>query len=129
MDAKGRPSGLIPVSANAVMRRGADDMTDPRETARQIAERIKAFVCEHSSGGCHVLSIGKSCPCPLCAVDALTAALAQAQQDIHAYRGALGYAVPGECGECLTDGTRPRNGIAEALHQQLAAARPEPPAK
>lgn len=39
--------------------------------------------------------------------------------DIQAYRGALGYPVPGEFGEHLSDGTLPNNGIAEALHIEI----------
>jgi len=49
-------------------------------------------------------------------------ALAASEHDIEAYRGALGYAVRGDHNELLSDGTRPNNGIAEALHAQLAAS-------
>lgn len=41
----------------------------------QRAERVKAFIREHQSGGCKMLSQGDACQCPLCDVDTLVAAL------------------------------------------------------
>ena len=45
------------------------------------------------------------------------------KHDIHAYRGALGYPVPGDHNGCLSDGTRPNNGIAEALQIEFRSRR------
>jgi len=42
--------------------------------------------------------------------------------DIQAYRGALGYSVPGDHDGRLSDGTVPRNGVAESLQQQVVSA-------
>ena len=42
---------------------------------------------------------------------------------IWALKGALGYSVPGQFGEEMADGTRPINGIAEALERQLRDVR------
>jgi hypothetical protein len=52
-------------------------------------------------------------------IAALTAEKAAREVDIQAYRGALGYSVPGAFGDRLSDGTLPKNGIAEALQAQL----------
>lgn len=41
--------------------------------------------------------------------------LAEARHDLLVYRGALGYPVPGDTDDCLSDGTRPVNAIAEAM--------------
>ena len=41
--------------------------------------------------------------------------LAAARHDLLVYRGALGYPVPGGTDDCLSDGTRPVNGLAEAM--------------
>jgi hypothetical protein len=51
--------------------------------------------------------------CYFCVWDALTALSVRIEQ----HRGALGYSVPGH----IADDPTIRNGIAEALHQQLAA--------
>src|SRR5262245_20979414 len=58
-------------------------------------------------------------------VRSLLATVAALQRDIHAYRGSLGYAVPGDHNGLLSDGTNPNNGIAEALHNQVAALQAE----
>ena len=52
-----------------------DDLT-------QRAEALKGWIQDRAgSGGCRVLSQGKACGCPLCTVDALLAALVQAEQE------------------------------------------------
>jgi hypothetical protein len=45
------------------------------------------------------------------------AVLALAERDIHAYRGALGYSVPGGYGDRLSDGTIPVCGLCAARQQ------------
>jgi len=47
--------------------------------------------------------------------------IAVLKHDIDAYRGALGYTVPGGHDGRLTDGTFPNNSIAKALNEQIAA--------
>ena len=42
------------------------------------AEQLKAFIRQHASGGCRMLSLGNDCSCHLCAVDNLLTRL-QAQ--------------------------------------------------
>jgi hypothetical protein len=86
-----------------------------RETARQIAEQIADAIYTRNPTASG-LDIAET-------IEPLLGAVFAAQvQDIHAYRGALGYSVPGEFGERLLDGTRPSNGIAEALQRQLSEA-------
>lgn len=52
---------------------------------------------------------------PLIAIiRSLRAEVAGLRHDIDAYRGMLGYAVPGDHNGLLMDGTRPCNGISEA---------------
>jgi hypothetical protein len=38
-----------------------------------LADRLKAFIRTHAPGGCKMFSLGASCECPLCDVDALFA--------------------------------------------------------
>ena len=45
------------------------------------------------------------------------------ERDIHAYRGALGYAVPGYHDGKLADGTTPRCGLCEAKERDAARYR------
>jgi hypothetical protein len=52
----------------------------------------------------------------------LRAALEEAKRDIDAYRGALGYSVPGDHTGRLSTGFVPVNGIAQALQQLLSEA-------
>jgi hypothetical protein len=42
-------------------------------TGKQLtpANRLGAFVRDHSSGGCRVLTLGDQCECPLCDIDRL----------------------------------------------------------
>ena len=49
------------------------------------------------------------------------AQIAALSHDIQAYRGALGYSVPGDHDGILSDGRLPINGIAEAQVKQIAA--------
>lgn len=60
-------------------------------------------------------------------MDELVAALETAwaeldglRSDVQVYRGALGYAVPGDCSDRLSDGTIPVNGIAESQALEIA---------
>lgn len=57
--------------------------------------------------------------------DALAARLAAMKHDLDAYRGALGYAVPGDHDGRLSDGSATRCGICEALTARLAEAKRE----
>lgn len=66
--------------------------------------------------------------CNFCFVRAAVAtALRKLYHDIHVYRGYLGYPVPGDLENAnrLSDGTEPKNGIAQALESQLAQANQE----
>ena len=55
-------------------------------------------------------------------VSRLQDALSVTEADIRAYRGALGYPVPGDHDGRLRDGTYPVNGTAVALEVQLRDA-------
>ena len=46
--------------------------------------------------------------------------LAECDEDILVLRGALGYPVPGDIGEILSNGERPKCGLCEAKDKQLA---------
>ena len=47
--------------------------------------------------------------------------IAAIKQDVIAYRGALGYPVPGDNLGLLSDGTTPKNGLVEVLQAEIAA--------
>lgn len=38
-------------------------------------DQLRTFVREHKPGGCKLLSKGDACPCALCAIDKLAAAI------------------------------------------------------
>lgn len=45
-------------------------------TREQAAEALRAFIRDHVSGGCKLMSLGDGCLCLLCAVDELAAGTA-----------------------------------------------------
>ena len=53
--------------------------------------------------------------CPICVLETIR----ELRHDIQAYRGALGYPVPGDHDGRLSNGSTPVNGIAEAMNKAL----------
>ena len=48
----------------------------------KVAAQLRALIRQQIPGGCRMVSQGDGCSCPLCAVDALSTALAEAKQEL-----------------------------------------------
>jgi hypothetical protein len=95
------------------------EVMDRLESLEAQVDRFKTMstvemMCENESVRAHVTEWEARCL-------KAEAQLAERDHDIQAYRGALGYSVPGDSSDRMINGDFPVNGIAQALHTENAA--------